>query len=153
MAKLNHTIYRIGVVAVLVACNFAFAQAIPSIVQDFSDAEKLTIERMKIAFGLGFFTQFFAAMFFNKTKPWTKWLAQTVLAGVVAAVFIGLTRDSIGLKLQIGGETALASLIGWIGIEAAFARLDILVKEILSTAIKSILNALGAANKLGGKDE
>jgi hypothetical protein len=103
------------------------------------------------------FTQFFASLFLNKTKPRTRWVAQTILAGVLAAAFIGLSRDWLNLKLQIGGETALASLIGWIGVEAGFGWLGALFKQIfgafIGAFIKIITNLGTVTNKPEGKDE
>jgi hypothetical protein len=98
---------------------FAVALAKPLLTDD----ENITISHQLIAVGLGAFTQFWAAILFEKIRPWWKFLSQVVLAGLASGALIGVLRDVAGLKIPIGGESGLASLGGWLGAEVLFGAL------------------------------
>jgi hypothetical protein len=86
----------------------------------FTPAESITLKRQLIAFGLGVFTQFWAGLFFERTKPRIKFIAQVILAGTASAALIGGLRDVLNVHLLIGGESGAASLGGWLGAEGVF---------------------------------
>ena len=117
--------YPIIVVASIIAANAALSAALPiealSRSTLLTDGEGVTLTRQAIAFCFGAFTQFWAGVLFDRTKPFKKFAAQVILAGLAASTVIGVLRDVAGISWQIGGESGVASVIGWLGVEVGFA--------------------------------
>jgi hypothetical protein len=95
----------------------------------YSPNEVVTAQRQLIAVGLGLFTQFWVGILQERTRPWAKYLARCVLAGLAAGAAIGLVRDGFGVHWDAGVETGISGTIGWLGAEIAFAAIARVVGE------------------------
>ena len=102
-----------------------------------SQGEKTTLTRQFIAFGIALWTQAWAGALFERTRPFTRFAAQCVLAGTAAWAIIGVLRDVAGIQWPIGGEGSVAAVIGWVGAEAAFAIVRTMLEARLPKAGKS----------------
>jgi hypothetical protein len=87
----------------------------------YSPSEVITAQRQLIAIGLGIFTQFWVGILLERTRPWLKYLARCVLAGLAAGAAIGLIRDGFGVHWDAGVETGISGTVGWLGAEVVFA--------------------------------
>lgn len=115
------------VVAFIGSINVVLAQALETPLDYLTANETMTVKRQLIALVLGGFTQLWVGFLVDRTKPTGQFIAKIILAGVASAAVIGVVRDVLGFVWQIGGESALAALIGWGGAEFGFATLKKLI--------------------------
>lgn len=95
----------------------------------YSTAEVVTQQRQAVAFGLGCVSQLLAILLLERHKSWAVSMARVASAGFAAALVIGALRDGGNWLFGAGVESAMAGLVGWLGIEAIVAGMLQLIKK------------------------
>ena len=93
----------------------------------YSTAETITQHRSYVAFALGCVSQILALMLLKGHESWVQSIARVLAAGWTAGLVIGAMRSFI--DIGAGLETAVAGIVGYLGIEAIVALALVLFKK------------------------